>query len=518
MPALAKLGSAYGELRPSLASRWNLQSADAAISAHEQGDFSASAQLFDAMRRDDRIDGCLGTRVQGVLSLPFDLEASEDGDGRQNKAAAKAFRPAWERFATEEVLAEALDWRIAMGFAIGELIWRDDRGVLKDEPQRLKIWHPQFARWDFDTQRFVLNTTTGPVQVTHGDGKWVVFAGKGSRPWMRGAVRALWILWIARQYAWRDWNSRSEQSGQTILAAKVQAPLEPNERSQLVRELIRRWRGIVAEIPSSGLEGVETGLELLSTEDGVDVFDKLISKSDVAIAIRLLGQNLTTEVQGGSFAAATAHNQIRIDFIKADTNGLSSDTRGGIFEPWSERKYGSRDLAPWACWESDPPEDTKAEADAANAFLEAVLKAKQLGKRVKNLDELAEKYGLQLEDDPDAKLAPPAPKPGEQAPPPNQDQQKLSLLASGDQADGFLSGQGYADSLTERGTSAGGKAIAETLRVVLQAVDDAEDYEDLRRRLHDAYPKLNPEELSSLVEKAMVLAELGGHQAVQQDL
>src|SRR6187402_672237 len=92
------------ELRPDLGSKWGIHAADAAITAHEQGDFSNSARLIDAMGRDDRIDAVLGTRIMALLGLDFELQAAEDGDGRSSKSVAKQYTKQWFRVCTEEVL------------------------------------------------------------------------------------------------------------------------------------------------------------------------------------------------------------------------------------------------------------------------------------------------------------------------------------------------------------------------------------------------------------------------------
>lgn len=43
------------------------------------------------------------------------------------------------------------------------------------------------------------------------------------------------------------------------------------------------------------------------------------------IAMALLGQNLTTEVKGGSYAATTGHLEVRKDITEGDADGLVSE-------------------------------------------------------------------------------------------------------------------------------------------------------------------------------------------------
>lgn len=536
MAAALSIARVYGEHHPDLASKWTLASADAAITAHERGDFSGSARLVDAMGRDDRISGVTATRIQAVLGLEFELQASEDGDGRSNKHVAKGMAKPWARFATEEVLREALKWRIHLGFGIGELIWRKERfpgdtlGPVQGDPQRLKIWHPQSVRWDAVEDAFFASTATGDVRITHGDGKWVIF-GNGTRPWMNGACRSLWLLWLARQFGWRDLNLYGERTGQGILAAKVPAT-EVGERSQLVTQLRQAWRGLIVELPQGSMEGEGHDLELLETGSDEEVFSLILGKSDAAIAIRLIGQNLTTEVSGaGSFAATKSHERVRIDVLEADTDGLSTDTQGGILEPWAERKHGSRDLAPYPHWDASEPEDVKGDAEATKTFAEALGALKTAGKVVKNLDELAEKYGLELEDAPEpAPVALPAPgQPGASGLPPqgqqppaakpaNTNQLAASALSAADPDPGFRNGQAYADQLVERGTQRASEALATDIANILRIVQASDSPAALRAGLTALYASAEPTEFALILERGRFLAELAGKFSVVEDL
>lgn len=509
------------ELRPELGSKWGLNAADAAITAHEQGDFSSSARLIDAMGRDDRIDAVLGTRIQALLGLDFELQAAEDGDGRSSKSVAKQYIKQWFRLCTEEVLGEALKWRIMAGFAIGELIWYDERGKLQGAPQRLKIWHLQHCRYDFDREKFLLRTADGPeVEVTHGDGKWVIF-GNGQRPWLRGAVRALWLLWLGRQYGWRDLFLFGERTGQGILGVKTIGGPDGDERSQLVQRLAQEWRGIIAELPQSGGDGdANSGLELLETGADEGVFNTILEKSDTAIAVRMLGQNLTTEVKGGSFAATTAHDRIRIDYLRADVDQLATDCQSGILEPWAERANGSRDLAPYPHWDADPPEDEKATAEGQKAFGEAVTAVQTAGYDVKNIDELGEKYGLKLEKRPE-----PTPVPGAgpgvpgAAPVPAKPALRpvaasMTLLGQNDDDPGFTNGQEYVDHLVNAGVHRASEALATDIANILRIVQAADSPAALRAGLAALYADSTPTELGQVLERARMMAELAGKYSV----
>src|SRR5690606_33678394 len=60
-------------------------------------------------------------------------------------------------------------------------------------------------------------------------------------------------------------------------------------------------------------------IELLEAKVGSgEVFAKLIEWANKAMSVAVLGQNLTTDVEGGSHAAAQVHENVRQDLIDSD--------------------------------------------------------------------------------------------------------------------------------------------------------------------------------------------------------
>jgi phage gp29-like protein len=578
------VGRAYQENHPELASKWDLRSADLAITQHERGDFSQSAKLVDAMGRDDRIKAVLTTRILAVLGLVFCMEAAppppdakpandvadagEDDEKpeKQTELADDELEPTDEakriaaeqevwfwKYAPEHTQREALRWRLMMGFAIGEVIWRDERGKLCDEPQRVKIWHLQHCRWDQWKECFVLNTAdAGEVEVRHGDGKWIIF-GNGQRPWMEGYCRAVWLLFLGRQYGFRDLFVFGERTGQGILKAKV-PPTMDGERNRLVATLRAIWRGVIAELPQGPeKEGLSHDLEMLETGADEEVFEAMLGRVDLCIAVLFLGQNLTTEVSGdGARSATSAHDRIRNDYLKADTEQHSSDWRSGVLEPFAERKYGDRELAPYPKWDADPPEDEKATAEGQKAAGEAVAAWQTAGYDVENIDEIAKRHGLKVKKSaqpqapaaagPGAPGAPgaapaggpgggaqpgqPAAQPGK-APAPAPTRAPVAaparplaaaLFSQGDEDPGFHQGQEYVDELVRSGTQRASEALAVDIANILRVVQASESPEMLRAGLAALYSDSTLTELEGVLVRARLMAELAGKYSVIEDV
>ena len=86
-----------------------------------------------------------------------------------------------------------------------------------------------------------------------------------------------------------------------------------------------------------------------------EMFPKQIETANAELSILLVGQNLTSEVQGGSFAAAKIHQNVRDDLIRFDGEALETCLHDQVLVWWAEYNFGDAGLAPWPCWETEPP-------------------------------------------------------------------------------------------------------------------------------------------------------------------
>src|SRR5690606_14363612 len=83
-------------------------------------------------------------------------------------------------------------------------------------------------------------------------------------------------------------------------------------------------------------------VELLEAKVGSgEVFAKLIEWANKAIAVAVLGQNLTTDVEGGSHAAAQVHENVRQDLIDSDAETLSTTAREQVLVWWAEFNFAA---------------------------------------------------------------------------------------------------------------------------------------------------------------------------------
>ena len=506
---------------PGIQPTWSVTQVRSALQHHRCGSFDQSAKLVESMMEDDELPGSLEKRVDAVLESNFELRTPEETSNKQlAKRVRDGIAPLWDQMVpSPEFDAFVRSYRMT-GIGLGWLEWDLTPSFWLPRLHWLPV---DFLRWDEERRKFYYQAREAEFEVTPGDGKWVLLTD-GPRGWLRASVRALAVTWIAKAWAIRDWNRFNERHGLPIVKAKVPAVADEGDKEDFFED-VKTLQGEAHALLPTHLDeqGAAFDLELLEAKDtSWETFPKLVEYCNRRFQIHMQGSHLATELNenAGSRAAAETHRGVEREKASADAKKFGKVLREQVLPHVAVYNFpeGAAKVIPVPFWDTEPPEDIEGRARAQKTFGEALGAIRTGGYDVKNVDKIAEDYGLELEEREEPAIAPgvnPAPgaPPSQQKPP-----QQRKKLASGDDADGAIEGQLYADALVERATTAGAKALRADLRVVLGAVEEADSYDDLRRRLREAYPGMDPEKLSGLVEKAMVLAELAGHHAVQQDL
>lgn len=498
----------YTPYAPGIQPTWSVSQVRGALTSHELGNFDTSARLAEAMGRDDRLSAVLETRVKGLLGLPFRLDAT-DQDDEQAKRIAEELDRDWFDMIPEDELAELLRWRILMGFAVASLEWTTEANKWRP---RVKVWNPQYLYYEEDSDTWYLFTKEGQIEINPGDGKWLML-GRGRRPYMYGAIRNVAIPWLVRQFAIRDWARYSERHGLPIVKAMVPAAIEAGEKTEFFEDVRALSTETTVTLPTHVTpDGAGFDLELLEAKDrSWEGFERLITSCNVSLSVAILGQNLTTEVQGGSYAAARVHDRVRADYLQSDAEETSTILRRELLDPVVSYSYqGAEGKTPWPKWQTEPAEDTRVEAETLKITAEALGQLKQAGFSIASVEDMSHKLGLEL-----VPSGPPPVAGGE------LNRQGEVTLASGDRpsnAEGMIGGQLFVDDMAEAGAVKGTRALAPDLRKVLSIIDDAEDYPELRARLREAYGDMKPDAFARLVEKALILSELAGRYSVTVDL
>jgi hypothetical protein len=538
-------GKAYSAPSVRLYTEWDPRKIKMAIQLAEQGNLTYAASLCEWLLTDDRVAGALSARTDALMGLTPTFEL---GSGRRAKRAARELEAGedfWQAYPEGE-LTQVVTWGILLGVGPGQqrpwVANPDHAGRLLPT---LTFWHPQTLAWDWYLQRWTVQDITGQlIEVRTDGGEWILHMPYGStRPWAGGLWRSLarWVL--LKQYALSDWARHGEKAATLVATAPEKATKE--QRKLLAEDLAKAGEDRVVALAN----GFDLKLVEVSANTK-EIYQAQVEMADLAIAIRVRGGNLSTSVSDkGSFAAAKQQAKSGDNAkLRFDASALSTTLHDQSLVFWAQFNFGDARLAPWPNYPVEPEEDKSQRATMVKTLAEGLTIMSALGFQILE-KETKEEFGLSFLgklEEPEGVPAPPAP--GDLAPKPDDggddnqadDNQAdegddaagmtngralraaRARLASGARAEktaGFVSGQLYVDDVVDDSGAAAGQTLTDTLLAeLLDVIDGADSYDQIRERVTARYQNAEqPEALRTLLQHAFYLADLAGTAGAHQD-
>lgn len=323
---------------------------------------------------DDAISGATEQRVTGLLAEGSEIVPGNDSPAALNlQAFAVAQLKAIDNL--PQVLAEILDarwygwrpcelqWTSELSYN-GRPWWGVERIVVRDP------WHyaltPDGAVVD---QTFA--TLGGDLQVYDSPEerlRWLVaVSGSTSSPYGDGELNKLWLLYFLSK-KFENMSGKLMQRALGVLKAKntAAAPIGEQKQSQALSDVKR-----ILDVLNSNNVLMEYAGWTLEMIDGIDFSGdviKTLEYFDERKRIKIVGQNLTTKVTGGSYAAAKEHSKVLEAKWKSDAKFLASVINDGLLRRILELNLGEidpEDLPKWTSLAFSKPdlEATKAYYD-----------------------------------------------------------------------------------------------------------------------------------------------------------
>ena len=199
---------------------------------------------------------------------------------------------------------KALHWRHGRRFGFDDLL----RIVLDDNGSERKPLDT------FAPDKFVIHSPTGGI------------AKHATR---RGFLLGCVLPSLVKRTDVRYWLKATERWGQPLPLVEAPAGATPEVRDaalELANKLATNfvgalWGGVkLAQVPGSGTLNPA-------------IYRELADFANLEMAIHVLGNNLNVEIQGGSFAAATAAGVMRYDILASDLAELDDAITTQILEP-----------------------------------------------------------------------------------------------------------------------------------------------------------------------------------------
>jgi hypothetical protein len=343
---------------------------DSVISNAEMGWFYDSALLNDYVLRDDRASSVMMTRVLGLLGKELVFEPAKDNARHRN--IAEEVEAAWPSMFDDSELYEVLTWGLMHGTGIGQLC---------DPWPRLEAWHPSALRLDDESGKYFITTKrASEVEFKPGNRRWVMFAPYGAkRPMRKALLRSLARPVLYRQWVLRDWARYSEKHGMPTTVAIAPSETTTAQMRTLETDLMRMGAEGVF-IAKQGTEGNVYDLKLVEpVGKSHEGFARQIEIVNQLIAVRVLGQSMSTDGQAGLGSNDEAGEPVRIDIMRADAKAFERWAREQILKPYCEVMYGNAEMAPYPCFQVDPPEDKAKKALEMKTVFDGLAVAKASG-------------------------------------------------------------------------------------------------------------------------------------------
>jgi hypothetical protein len=522
---------------------WTPSKVESAKRLADHGNLEYAADLAEKIFGDDRALSPLQA-LAGIAGLEVTFESEATKAGKEDPQV-EALERDWWHLLPEDTQGEILRWSSVLGYCWAQI----KEWVLDDESGRLlpvlDVWHQKNFRWDDLRRTWKAKTAGGNwADIQSGDGEWILFTPYGKkRPWSKAPWYSLGMLWLGTQYAKLGLFEFNDNSAQPLRVASqrptsadglVSLP-EPGDVDDLTTKIASLVRGGSIALPN----GYE--LQLLSAAgDGASFFRLIDEVWPKSVSISLTGNNLTTQIDGGSFAASETAVGVKQDCKRTFARCLETTAREQLLVWWSEFNFGNR-LAPWPHYGIEPPKDRKMLAEGLLIGLQAVAEAKAMGLKLSK-DRMAELLGDGIEEDPDFEPPPPPQAPPPTPPPGNEDGdnesqpdddeeqddepramaqldltreviQETRATKADDEADKFD------DQLIARATKAARQAVGvEDILEIIAAVDaddpnPEERLERVRREVLHRFSNLDPAAFVDAVERSEILASLNGRYA-----
>lgn len=489
---------------------WSVARIQLAKRMADAGDLTLAADLWERVLGDERALGPIQS-LAGIASVGMSFETAVVGGDAADDQLVSALERDWWAIFPEDLQGEIIRWAAGLGVAVVHRdTWEEDPETGRLLPA-LDVWHARALRWDSDASEWKISTREKPggVTLTPGDSEWMLLTPYGKkRPWAKAPWFGLGLLWFAAQCAKVNLFEFNDTHALPTRAAANTKPdthgLTDEAQKELADEVAALVRGGSIVLP----DGYELKL-LEASAKNWEAFSKVCDEVwPKAVAIALTGNNLSTQVDGGSFAASKTAENVTYDRKRTFARCLETTARDQMLTWWAEFNFAST-APPWPKYAIDPPRDLTAAATRFQQGAQGLATLGSAGWEVEEGEEqkVAELLGVRVR-----RAVAPAPLPA--AASGDRSVATASLLharaVASDDGQALRDGKVVADAVVEQATAAAAKAIAPDLATLKRLIDDATDPRDLRTKLITAYGTMDPAAWAELTYRAEVLAAMAG--------
>lgn len=309
-----------------------------ALATAQNGDFSQLFSLYEMLETGDaRIAGLLSTRREALASLDYVVSSSAK-DVALAEEATQFVSQCIEQLKWKSFIKRAIDGRV-YGVQMFEISWKQDAG---------RVVPTQIT--PISKSRYGMNMFTGATDVPKGRllfktapiaGKWLdatahtgnlIYLTDRDEPGyydLGGVMRTILRWYIVKFVLIRNWAQYAEKYGHPVTTITVDKATYDKSKT----ELINLVKSVGINRYGIFFDGMKVETQSVASSQNVDTFQSLIDMANKEIAIAVVGQNLTSDVTGGSLAAADVHLDIFQTLTKGDAELVDETVNVQFIDP-----------------------------------------------------------------------------------------------------------------------------------------------------------------------------------------
>lgn len=469
-----------------------------------EGDIRSQMELFEEMEeKDTHLFAQLQTRKLAVTGLDYEIQPFSESEEDEEIAAFVADTLSGiEDF--DSKLIDMLD-AIGKGISLMEIEWdvnEEGRNVIDN----LEYIHSKKLCWDYRTDEMLIMTREHPEGIPLPENKFVVhrYKARSGHESRCGLLRVIAWMYLFKNYDIKDWISFCEVFGMPLRLGKYDLSASEDDKKQLEEALISLGTDAAGIIPSSTIiEFIESNKTTSTT-----AYEGLARYCDEQISKAVLGQTLTSDSGGGSYAQSKTHNDVRHDLTVADAKSLAVTIRRDIIKPLVEYNFGPDAEVPILVFDTREAEDLKEVAEVYKIL------ACDMGLEIP-IAHIYKKFGI------------PAPDDGEEILRPNMVTRTHQL---GEEKQTELKGlknmltedaQEIVDGMAQQMMQYSDGIFCGMFDKLAEFVEQQGSLEELKEKLNDKkivkklFEQMHSDKLESLLDEAVCLSEMAGRTVMQ---
>jgi hypothetical protein len=347
---------------------WTLERVSTARDDQLRGKFELPVRLAEAFRTDDAmyVPYCARVSTQSALKLCWSPGKTPEETAATGRAARHIVTPQHVR---QAILGTAANHGIAIGYVL-QTAEPDGSAVTFT----LSEWPLEHVWYDMSRAKLRTRVIDGgePVDITHGDGRWVVFSKFGVAPWTQdAAILPGAFVWAAHAMGLSSWTSAADSHGRPKVVGSLGEGTKIGKEGGLSADgeaMLNTLGSLMAGESDVGILPYGAEAKVLINESSAwQVFTKLIENRDRAGARVYLGTDAILGATGGAPGVdIETLFEVASTRLQGDIEMLQRGFREGMIIPWAAMHGEDPELI--TCLEyavPDPDKARRSEQEAA---------------------------------------------------------------------------------------------------------------------------------------------------------